>query len=231
MTLPGWGHMRGDSARRPSGTGYAWCSRQSSPAGRGTGPGRRSAVPGSEWPRRYGRPTTWWRRLTHWEESGVLRAWWRALLKPLTDRQHRRWNECVIDGRFAPAKRGVPQSGRPSPGRARGGRFWSMARVLRWEHSSMPVTANSGFETIDHIEGSAYLIATLACVVSRRNRATCEEEVARRHVYNIRGFVVLDDLKRELVPGCVRDPSGSDGSTCKIAGASLRQEAVRQQFC
>ena len=95
----------------------------------------------------------------------------------------------------------------------------------------MPVTANSGFETIDHIEGSAYLIATLACVVSRRNRATCEEEVARRHVYNIRGFVVLDDLKRELVPGCVRDPSGSDGSTCKIAGASLRQEAVRQQFC
>ena len=61
----------------------------------------------------------------------------------------------------------APQSGRPSAGRARGGRFWSRARGGTEPH------------------------AKRTSVVG-----TCTT------------FVVLDDLKRELVRGGVRDPSG-----------------------
>lgn len=94
-----------------------------------------TGAPWSELPRRYGSPTTCWRRLKQWEESGVLLALWRALLKTLNDRQKLRWNECFIDGSFAPAKKGAPKLARPSGARARSGWYWSMARVLRWEHT------------------------------------------------------------------------------------------------
>ena len=94
-----------------------------------------TGAPWSELPRRYGSPTTCWRRLKQWEESGVLLALWRTLLKTLNDRQKLRWNECFIDGSFAPAKKGAPKSAQPSAGRAQSGWYWSMARVLRWEHT------------------------------------------------------------------------------------------------
>jgi transposase len=93
---------------------------------------------GAQWrelPRRYGSPSTCWRRLRPWEETGVLRKLWRAFLAQLNDQQKLRWDECVADGRFIPAKKGDPRSGSPSAARARSGWFWSMARVLRWEHT------------------------------------------------------------------------------------------------
>jgi transposase len=93
---------------------------------------------GSQWselPRRYGSSSTCWRRLKHWEETGILLRLWRACLAQLNDQQKLRWDECVADGRFIPAKKGGPRSGRPSGARARSGWFWSMARVLRWEHT------------------------------------------------------------------------------------------------
>jgi transposase len=89
----------------------------------------------SELPRRYGSPSTCWRRLKHWEERGVLLKLWRAFLAQLNDRQKLRWDECFVDGSFVPAKKGGPKSAPPSGARARSGWFWSMARVLRWEHT------------------------------------------------------------------------------------------------
>jgi transposase len=89
----------------------------------------------SELPRRYGSPSTCWRRLKAWEESGVLLAIWRAFLAQLNDQQKLHWDECFADGSFVSAKKGDPKSGRPSGARARSGWFWSMARVLRWEHT------------------------------------------------------------------------------------------------
>ena len=65
-----------------------------------------TGAPWSELPRRYGSPTTCWRRLRQWEESGVLLALWRALLAQLNDRQNLLGDECFVDGSFAPAKRG-----------------------------------------------------------------------------------------------------------------------------
>jgi transposase len=89
----------------------------------------------SELRRRYGSPSTCWRRLKQWEESGVLLQLWRAFLAQLQDCDKRRWDECFADGSFIPAKEGDPKSARASGAKARSGWFWSMARVLRWEHA------------------------------------------------------------------------------------------------
>jgi transposase len=89
----------------------------------------------SELPRRYGSPSTCWRRLKAWEASGVLLTLWRAFLAQLNDQQKLRWDECFADGSFVSAKKGDAKSAPPSGARARSGWFWSMARVLRWEHT------------------------------------------------------------------------------------------------
>ena len=41
----------------------------------------------SELPRRYGSPSTCWRRLKQWEEAGVLLTLWRTFLAPLNDQE------------------------------------------------------------------------------------------------------------------------------------------------
>ncbi len=89
----------------------------------------------SELPRRYGSPSTCWRRLKAWEESRVLLQLWRAFLAQLNDQQKLRWDECLADGSFMPAQKGGLRSARPSAARAQSGWLWSMARVLRWEHT------------------------------------------------------------------------------------------------
>ena len=60
-----------------------------------------------EFPRRYGSPSTCWRRLKHWEETGVLLQLWRAFLAQLNDHQKLRWDECFADGSFIPAQKGA----------------------------------------------------------------------------------------------------------------------------
>ena len=94
-----------------------------------------TGAPWSELPRQYGSPSTVWRRLRAWEEAGVFLNLWRAFLAQLNDRQKIRWDECFADGSFAPAKKGAIKSARPNAARAPSGWFWSMARVLRWEHT------------------------------------------------------------------------------------------------
>ncbi len=89
----------------------------------------------SELPRRYGSPSTCWRRLKQWEETGVLLQLWRAFLAQLNDAQKLRWDECFADGSFIPAKKGDLRSARPSGAKGPSGWLWSMARVLRWEHT------------------------------------------------------------------------------------------------
>jgi transposase len=83
---------------------------------------------GSELPRRYGSPSTCWRRLKPWEEAGVLLQLWRAFLAQLNDQQKRRWDECFADGSFIPANKGGPKSARRSGARGPSGWCWSMVR-------------------------------------------------------------------------------------------------------
>lgn len=94
-----------------------------------------TGAPWSELPKRYASPTTCWRRLKKWEEDGTLLELWRAFLAELAEADLIRWDECFIDGSFAPAKKGGPKSARRSEERAQSGWYWSMARVLRLEHT------------------------------------------------------------------------------------------------
>jgi transposase len=68
---------------------------------------------GARWqdvPREYGSPTTCWRRLREWEESGVWESLWRAVLVTLQAEQKLDWAQAFLDGSFVPAKKGALES-------------------------------------------------------------------------------------------------------------------------
>ena len=57
-------------------------------------------------PRELGSPTTAWRRLKTWEESGVWEGIWRAVLNTLEAQDKLEWAQAFLDGSFVPAKKG-----------------------------------------------------------------------------------------------------------------------------
>jgi transposase len=70
-----------------------------------------TGAPWSELPSRYGSPTTCWRRLRQWEESGVLLALWRAFLTSSTTGRSCAGTSASWTAAFAPAKKGAPKDG------------------------------------------------------------------------------------------------------------------------
>ena len=91
---------------------------------------------GARWqdlPEEFPSPSTCWRRLRDWEEQGIWLAIWRTFLGELNERQQLKWSESFMDGSFAPAKKGAPQSEKPSGARGRSGWWWSTAAVFLWE--------------------------------------------------------------------------------------------------
>jgi transposase len=105
---------------------------------------------GARWrdlPPEYPSPATCWRRLGEWEALDVWRSIWRAFLGELDQRGLIDWEECFVDGTFAPAKKGEPASARHARVRARSSWYWSSARVYlsefswklpRWPRSASP---------------------------------------------------------------------------------------------
>ena len=64
---------------------------------------------GAQWnelPKKYGSASTAWRRLKHWEETGVWNKIWKKLLQILETEARIDWKIHIIDGSFAPAKKG-----------------------------------------------------------------------------------------------------------------------------
>ena len=93
---------------------------------------------GARWkdlPRKYPSPSTCWRRLRDWEESGVWLQAWRALLGQLDAKGRLDWAEVFADGSFASAKKGGRASVRPNVEKVRSGWWWQTARVFLWESS------------------------------------------------------------------------------------------------
>jgi len=91
---------------------------------------------GARWrdlPDQYPDPSTCWRRLRDWHESGVLKEMWRAFLSELDEDGVLDWEESFVDATFIPAKKGARESGKPSGVRERSSWWWSMARVFLWE--------------------------------------------------------------------------------------------------
>ena|SRR6185312_2998076 len=102
---------------------------------------------GARWrdlPREYPSASTCWRRLRDWEEQGVWLELWRAFLTQLDQKQKLDWDQCFMDGSFAPAKKGASALEKPNAARVRSGWWWSTARVYLWEAScSKPVRRKS----------------------------------------------------------------------------------------
>ena len=91
---------------------------------------------GARWqdlPDVYPNPSTCWRRLKLWHETGVLRNMWRAFLSELDAAGILDWEETFVDATFIPAKKGARQSEKPRGVRERSSWWWSMARVFLWE--------------------------------------------------------------------------------------------------
>jgi transposase len=66
----------------------------------------RSGCRWQDLPRRYGAPTTVWRRLKTWQEDGTWLRLWRAILGRLDAQGRLDWCYAFLDGSFAPAKNG-----------------------------------------------------------------------------------------------------------------------------
>ena len=72
---------------------------------------------GARWrdmPAQYPDGSTCWRRLRSWEEQGVWQRAWRKLLSMLDQRRLLDWEEAFLDATFVTAKKGAPQSEKPS---------------------------------------------------------------------------------------------------------------------
>ena len=64
---------------------------------------------GARWkdlPSHFPSPSTCWRRLAEWEDAGVFVELWHAFIKTLDERSLVDWEEVLLDGSFAPAKKG-----------------------------------------------------------------------------------------------------------------------------
>src|SRR5208283_3919475 len=81
----------------------------------------------------YPSPSTGWRRWRDGEEPDVWLTIWRTFLGELNRKGRLDWSETFIDGSFASAKKGAPESAKPSGARVQSGWWWSMARVFLWE--------------------------------------------------------------------------------------------------
>jgi transposase len=78
-------------------------------------------VSGARWkdlPERYPSPSTCWRRLKEWTESGVFCEAWKRLLGRLDALGGIDWEEAIGDGTFSPGKKGAPRSATPRRAKA-----------------------------------------------------------------------------------------------------------------
>jgi transposase len=66
----------------------------------------KTGCPWADMPRKYGSPTTCWRRLQQWTEDGTWDRIWRALLSQLDAQSKIEWAQAFLDGSFVPSKKG-----------------------------------------------------------------------------------------------------------------------------
>lgn len=91
---------------------------------------------GAAWhflPAEYPSPSTCWRRLKQWEEEGIWLRAWRTSLSAPDEAGLLRWDKAFLERSFAPAKRGVMESVKPSAVKAQSGWYWETVKVFRCE--------------------------------------------------------------------------------------------------
>ena len=102
--------------RRPDGRGRPW--RDSRQVLNGILWILRTGAPWSEMPDRYPPYQTCHRRFQQWRKAGVMDRMLEALARELEGRGEIDMGECFVDGSFSAAKKGAPESGKPSGARA-----------------------------------------------------------------------------------------------------------------
>ena len=115
-------HPRGGRPRRPHRAvleGLLWI--------------RRTGARWQDLPSGYPSPTTCWRRLQEWEETGLWLEIWRTFRAELDEQGRLDWSESFADASFAPAKEGALPWALPAKAKARSGWWWSPAKVFPWE--------------------------------------------------------------------------------------------------
>jgi transposase len=100
----------------------------------------RSGARWQDMPEEFPSPATCWRRLRDWEEQGIWLAIWRTFLGELNERQQLKWSESFMDGSFAPAKKGAPQSEKTKRGKG-----------TKW----MVVAGGAGVPLGDHLHSAS----------------------------------------------------------------------------
>lgn len=88
----------------------------------------RTGAQWSEMPDRYPPCQTCHRRFQQWRSAGVMDRLLEALARDLEGRGRIKLDECFVDGSFSPAKKGAPESGKPSGARA--SRSWRLRTAL-----------------------------------------------------------------------------------------------------
>lgn len=71
----------------------------------------------SEKPKKYGSYVTCWKRLKDWQDKGVWENIWQVLLRELEKTDKIDWNIHIIDGSYAPAKKGGRKLDSPGMGK------------------------------------------------------------------------------------------------------------------
>ena len=79
----------------------------------------RTGAPWNDMPERYGSDSTCHKRLKEWQEQGVWKRIWDALLSSLDEQRKLDWHIAYVDATFVPAKRGAMRSALRGRGRAR----------------------------------------------------------------------------------------------------------------
>jgi transposase len=77
----------------------------------------RNASRWKDLPERYPSPSTCWRRLKEWTESGAFQKAWKRLLGRLDEFRNLNLDEAFADGTFCPAKQGGDKIGRTKRGK------------------------------------------------------------------------------------------------------------------
>ena len=88
----------------------------------------RTGAQWSEMPDRYPPHQTCHRRFQQWRRAGVMDRLLEALARDLERRGGIKLDECFVDGSFSPAKKGAPESAKPSGARA--ARSWRLRTAL-----------------------------------------------------------------------------------------------------
>jgi transposase len=183
-------------------------------------------ITGCRWqdlPRAYGAPTTVWRRLKRWDETGVWERVWRAALAALDRQGQIDWSMAFLDGSFAPARKGGDKVGLTKKGK---GTKW----MLVIDGNGLPLGFHLDRATTAEVRLAEATLDTVSVPRSRGRPRRRPEKLVADRAYDSSAFRGI--LRRRGIGMCIPpsdarrtgDPSGDvlSSRTKTSIGAGIR---------